>query len=316
MTSAHGAPRRLKLLWLSAWPLWVLVVFAGLAVVGWLPWVYLRAIVAAPVLLLVPGSLTLGAAFSERRRPQGAVFVCYATLLSAAWSAFASLALYVLHVLITADSTYWCLLIFSTVLSAAAEARLLFGGGTGRRAAVKPEALDPDLLDAEADEAETSVGGTGSYYAAIALVAGISLLAGGLYAYDRLPHPAPTGYTWLVWTRPPVTGDIDIGPAGIRLRFRVVHHQPNTATFRLSAAWLGSRSRPLAKPLTLSVGPDRTFRGSLFIPPLPDGCTYRIVVVLTSAGRIGPLTESQKTWSINADVHDPHKPQKKSCALA
>jgi hypothetical protein len=312
--TAHSGLRRLKLLWLSAWPLWALVMFASLAVDRLLPGGYARAIVAAPVLLLVPGSLTLGAAFSQRRRPQGTMFVCYTALLSVAWSAFASLALYVLHVLITADSTFWCLLAISTALAAVAEARLMLGRGTGRRAAVKPETLDPDLFDAEADEVETSATGKGSYYTVIALVGGISLLAGGVYAYDRLPHPAPTGYTWMAWTRPPSNGDIDISPTGTRLSFRIVHNQSNTATFKLSAAWQGGHSRPLAKPLTLSVGPNRTFRGSLFVPPLPDGCTYRIVVVLTAARQINALDGSRQTWSINADVHDPRKPQNKACA--
>ncbi len=311
---AHSALRRLKLLWLSAWPLWALVVFASLAVDRLLPEGYGRALVAAPVLLLVPGSLTLGAAFSQRRRPQGTMFVCYTALLSVVWSAFASLILYVLHVLITAETTFLCLLIISTALAAVAEARLMLGRGTGRRAAVKPETLDPDLFDAEADEVETSATGKGRYYTVIALVAGISLLAGGLYAYDRLPHPASAGYTWLAWTRPPINGDVDISPTGTRLSFRIVHHQSDTATFRLSAAWQGSRSRPLAKPLTVSVGPNQTFQGSLFVPPLPDGCIYRIVVVLTAARQSNALTGNQKTWSINADVHDPRKPQKRACA--
>jgi hypothetical protein len=311
---AHSALRRLKLLWLSAWPLWALVVFASLAVDRSVPEGYARAVVAAPVLLLVPGSLTLGAAFSQRRRPQGTVFVCYTVLLSVAWWAFGSLVLYVLHVLITADSTFWCLLIISTALAAVAEARLILGRGTGRRAAVKPETLDPDLFDAEADEVETSATGKGRYYTVIALVAGISLLAGGLYAYERLPHPASTGYTWLAWTRPPINGDIDIGPTGTTLAFRIVNHQSDTTTFQVSAAWQGRRFRPLAKPLTVRVGPDRTFRGSLFIPPLPDGCTYRVVVVLAAAQQINALTENRQTWSINADVHNPRKPLKKACA--
>jgi hypothetical protein len=311
---ARRALRRLKLLWLSAWPLWALLVFASLAVDRLLPEGYARAVVAAPVFLLVPGSLTLGAAFSQRRRPQGTAFVCYTALLSVAWSAFASLILYVLHVLITADSTFSCLFIISTALAAVAEARLILGRGTGRRAAVRPETLDPDLSDAEADEVETSATGKGRYYTVIALVAGISLLAGALYAHDHLPHPASTGYTWLAWTRPSSNGDIDISPTGARLSFRIVHHQSNTATFRLSAAWQGTRFRPLAKPLTVRVGPNRTFRGSLFIPPLPDGCTYRVVVVLTATRQNNASTEKQQTWSVNADVRDPRKPQKKACA--
>ena len=51
---------------------WTLLVFASLAVVRLLPGGYTRAAVAAPILLMVPGSLTLGAVFNQRRRPQGA----------------------------------------------------------------------------------------------------------------------------------------------------------------------------------------------------------------------------------------------------
>jgi hypothetical protein len=75
--------------------------------------------------------------------------------------------------------------------------------------------------------------------------------------------------------------------------------------------WLGSPSRPLAKTLTLNIGPDRTLHAALFVPPLPDGCTYRIEVVLTSTRQIDPLTKKPKTWSIDADVHDPSKSLKK-----
>ena len=50
-----------------------------------LPEGYARAAVAAPILLIVPGSLMLGAVFNQRRRPQGVVFVSYAALLSAVW---------------------------------------------------------------------------------------------------------------------------------------------------------------------------------------------------------------------------------------
>jgi hypothetical protein len=56
------------------------------------------------------------------------------------------------------------------------------------------------------------------------------------------------------------------------------------------------------------IGPDQTFQGALFVPPLPDGCTYRIVITLTAAQRADP-----QTWSINADVHDPGK-STKTCA--
>ena len=144
-------------------------------------------------------------------------------------------------------------------------------------------------------------------YAIAAVVAGVGLLVGGLYAYDHVPHPSPTGYTWIAWTGPPIKGDISIGSAGTELRFQIVHHQSDTTTFRLSAAWLSTPSRPMAKPVTLSIGPNQTYRSALFVPPLPNGCTYRIVVTLTAARQIDPLTKRPQTWSMNADIHDAAK---------
>ena len=92
---------------------------------------YTRAAVAAPILLMVPGSLMLGAVFSQRRRPRGLVFVSYSALLSAVSSAFVSLVLYAGGALVTAESTYWCLLAVSAVLAIVAEARLLLGPQEG-----------------------------------------------------------------------------------------------------------------------------------------------------------------------------------------
>jgi hypothetical protein len=309
MIGTRAILRWLKLFWLSAWPLWTLVAFASLALVRLLPAGYSRAAVAVPVSLLVPGSLILGALFGQRRRPQGTAFVCYAVLLSVICSVFASLALYARHFAITADSTYWCLLFVSAALAIVAEARLVLGRGTGRRAARKPETPDPDLSDAEANDVPIAAG-TG-FYALASLVAGIGLLAGGLYAYDRVPHPAPAGYTSIAWTGPQVKGAIAIGSAGTKLGFQIMHHQSDTTSFRLRAVWLGSPSRPLARPLTVSIGPNRTFRGALFVPPLPDGCTYRIVVALSAARQSDMAAETPQTWAINADVHDPNKSAKK-----
>lgn len=312
MTGTRSVLPWIKRLWLPTWPLWTLIVFASLAALRSLPGGYDRAAVAAPILLMVPGSLTLGAVFKQRDRPRGLVFVCYAALLSAIWSAFASLALYVDGELITAESTYWCLLAVSAALAIVAEARLLFGRpGRGRRAVPKPKAMNPDQSDAETDDAETPAPARwAGYYSIVAVVAGASLLAGGLYAYDHLPHPAPTGYTWMDWTGPPITGNITIGSTGTTLSFEIVHHQAGATNFKLSAAWVGSPSTPLAKPLTFSIGPDQTFRGALFIPPLPNGCTYRIAVKLTAARQIDPLTQKPQNWSINADVRDPSKSSK------
>lgn len=308
MTGMQGTLRRFKPFWLSAWPLWTLVLFASLAVVHFLPAGYSRAAAAVPVMLLVPGSLTLGALFDPRRRPQGVAFVCYAALLSVLCSVFTSLALYASHRVITANSTYWCLLIVSAVLALVAEARLVLGRGTGRRAARKPETPDPDMSGGEAEEAVIPVG-TGVHMF-VSVVAGISLLAGALYAYDHIPHPAPGGYTWMAWTGPQVKGKISIGSSGTRLGFRIMHHQSDTMTFRLRAVWLGSPPRTLAKSLTVSIGPNRVFRGAVFVPPLPDGCTYRVVVVLAATRQLHTAAKTPQTWAINADVHDPGKSAK------
>lgn len=309
--STAGYPRRLKRLWLSAWPLWTLLLFASLAAVRQLPGGYLRAAAAAPILLMVPGALTLGAVFSSRHRPQGAAFVSYAAMLSTVWAGFASLALYFGHLLITASSTYWCLLIISTALAVAAEARLLLGRGSGRRVARKFEEPDPALHDIEADDAETAgPPRAAGYYAAVAVVTGIGVLAGSLYAYDHLPRPSPVGYTWIAWTGPPVTGAVAVGSSGTRLGFKIVHRQSETTSFRLTAAWQGSSSRPLAKPRNVSIGPGKTFRAALFVPPLPNGCTYRIVVALTATRQMDPQTNRLRTWSIIANVYDPGKSRK------
>ena len=312
MTRTQKPMRTVKSSWLTSWPWWVLAVFASLAAVRWLPEGYARAAVAAPILLMAPGSLTLGAVFSALSRPRGAAFVCYAALLSAIWTVFASLALYALGMRITADSTYVCLLAVSAALATVAQARLLFERpGRGRRAVPKPETVDPDLSEAEAGSAKTREVARGSaYYGVAAVVTGAALLTGGLYAYERLPHPAPTGYTWIAWSGPRISGPVAIGSAGADLRFQIMHHQAGTTTFRLSAMWLGSPPRTLAKPLTVRIGPDKTFQGTLFVPPLPDGCTYRIVVALATAPQIDPLIKHSQTWSINANVYDPAKSSK------
>jgi hypothetical protein len=303
-----------KPLWLSTWPLCTLLVFAGLPVVRLLAVGYVRTALTMPILFLVPGSLTLGAIFSQRRRPRGLIFACYSVLLGVVWSGLASLALYADGILIRASSTYWCLLTVSGALAIVAEARLLLDRpGKGRRVARKPETPDPDQSDDEIQDATMPAAARGAgFYSAIAVVVGVSLLGGGLYAHDHLPHPAPVGYTWMAWTNPPANGEVAIAAAGTELGFQIVHHQPETASFRLIAEWLGNSSRPMAEPLTVSVGSNKTFRGSLFVPPLPNGCTYRIAVSLTALGKVDPLTGKPQTWTINTDVHDPAK-SSRSC---
>jgi hypothetical protein len=307
VTPIYNLLRKAKHLWMTLWPLWTLLAFSGLAAVRSLPVGYVRAALAVPILLLAPGSLTFGAAFSQHARPRGLPYLCYAGLLGAIWSVFASLVLYALGYLITADTTYFALLIASTALAIAAGARLLLSRpGRGRRVAPKPEISATDLSAAEIHDAKSPTrAAQGAAFSAVgAVIAGVGLLSGGLYAYDRLPHPAPVGYTWMAWAGPPVEGAIAVGSSGTNIHFQITHHQAVGAKFRLSAAWLGSPSKPLAKPLTLNIGPDKTFGDTLFIPPLPNGCTYRIVITLTA------LTKRPQSWTINADVHDPGKSTK------
>jgi hypothetical protein len=310
VTEPDNVPSRLALVWLAAWPLWSLAIFAGLALVRLLPAGYPRAVAAVPILLLVPGSVTLGALFHPQRRPRGITFACYATLLGAVWTAFASLLLYLQGVLITAGSTYLCLLIICAVLALAAQARLVLGSpGRGRRAAREPAAADS--FYAERNDAQAPVSRGAGLYCAAAVVAGVCLLGGGLYAYDHHPQPAAAGYTMLDWAGLPPTGNVTISAAGARLGFQIVRHGPGTGTYLLSAAWLGSPPRPLAAPVTVRVGSGRTYRGALFVPSPPDGCIYRIEMTLTAARQSDPLTRQPQSWSLDADVRDPSKPSKK-----
>jgi hypothetical protein len=271
--------------------------------------------VAAPILLIVPGSLTLQAALGRRWRPQGVNFTCGAALLSVLWSAFASLALYILHVLITAYSTYLCLLAICTVLAIMAQTRLLLDRpDTGHRAASRAEAADlnesnasvmansSDLWDTQTEDVDPPSVLTRAAYAVAAVVVGGSLLTGGALAYTHVSHPATTGYTQIAWTGSSITGDITVGSSGAKLPFEIVHQQSDTTVFRLSAAWMGASTEPLAPPVTLRIGPRKTVHGVLTIPAPPGGCIYHIVVTLAAPGLIDPLTKRLQTWSINIDV--------------
>src|SRR5260370_11309998 len=144
MSTMQASLERLKPLWLSAWPLLALVVFASLAGTRWLPGGYARAAVAAPI-LMVPGYLTLGAIFGHDSRPRGSAFICYSALLSVIWLGFSSLALYLLIGRITADDMYWSLLVICAVLATVAQARLELGrSATSSRATGGGESLNPD----------------------------------------------------------------------------------------------------------------------------------------------------------------------------
>lgn len=275
----------------------------GAAVARWLPSGYPRAVVAAPILLMVPGSLTLGAVFGPGGRPRGAAFICYSALLSVIWFGFASLALYVLGLPLTADDMYWSLLMICAALAIVAQVRLGLVRATVRFRATGG-AGSPSLGPAGRRPRAAPM------YALVAVAAGLSLLAGGVYLQAQLPHPAPVGYTWMAWEHPQGTGQFTVGPVGAKLPFKIVHQQAGRTTFRLSAAWQGRPSAALAKPLVLRLGPNQTFHAALFVPPLPSGCAGRVVITLTATSELDPFTRRPQTWSINAGVHGQGKPRK------
>jgi hypothetical protein len=296
--------------WRTAWPSWLLAAFAAVAAIRLLPGGYARAALAAPILLLVPGAVTLGVLFGGDRRPRGATLACCAGLLSVLWAVFCSLALYALTVRITAVSTYWALLAVTAVLAAVAQTRMLLARQpAGRQAAGASGLAGAETGIGYREPAATARRGSWGWVA-VAVVVGTALLTGATYVQARLPRPAPTGYTWLAWTGPQIDGVSTVGTHGTRLPFKIVHREPGTGTFQLRAEWLTAPAQLLAMPITLRIGPGRTYRGALFVPPLPAGCTYRLVVTLTAVGHVDPLTLHPQTWSINADVRERGRPVK------
>jgi len=303
MSAVQALMQKLKPLWLSDWPGLVLLLFASTAVLGWMPGGYGRAVLAVPILLMVPGSLTVGAVFGMDGRPGGAAFICYSALLSVIWFGFASLLLYLLGVPITNDDMYWSLLVICAALAVIAQARMGPGPSTASsRAGGSRESLDPDPPGPRALAAP--------FYAIVAVVAGLSLLAGGVYMQAHLSRPAPAGYTWLAWEHPKGTAEFTTGSAGTKLPFKIVHRQAGSSSFRLSAAWQGSPPGSLAKPMALRLGPNQTFNAALFVPPLPRGCTYRVVITLTATRQLDPFTRRPQNWSINAWVYGQGKLRK------
>src|SRR5579862_4155016 len=87
--------------WRKFLPSLMLVIFVALALVRTMPGGYGRGAIAIPIAVLVPGALTL-MVLVGRRRIDSVAFSVLAALLGVLWSAFASLMLYVAHVLITA----------------------------------------------------------------------------------------------------------------------------------------------------------------------------------------------------------------------
>lgn len=281
--------RKLRGLWQRTWPCLLAVIFALLALVRDMPPGWGRAVIALPTAILVPGALTLGALMG-RRRIDGIAFGFLSALLGVLWLAFASLILFVAHVLITAGSTFGCLLAVCTLLAIAAQLRIF-----ARDRPIKAESENiPASLLAGSESSNVKV----LAYNLAAVAGGIALLVGGTYSYMHGSRPEPSDYTWIAWSGPPVTGIISVGPSGTSLPFTIEYHAATSGEYQLAATW-GSSTDPhsLAKPVSLQLRPESTMNGRLSIPDPPGGCTYRIVVTLTQLHGA-----AHRSWSINADV--------------
>jgi hypothetical protein len=305
-SSRSGPALRSRLSWPAAWPCYLFLAFAALALAAVVPGGPPRAIVAAPILLGVPGALTLGAV-QARSSVDIVAFGGLAAVVSALWLAFAALLLTAVQIRITAGSAYACLLLACAVLAIVAQLRIHRGcrettaRERGSPAAVRPLAgasprAATDVLSPPDEHSGSPA--RGARYALVAVVAGAALLAGAAYAYARAPHPAPDGYTWLAWTGQRTAGVITVGPGGRTLSFQIGHQRPGTAEFRLVAGWTGGgKQHALAPPRIVRLGAGQTIQASLAIPRPPGACAYRVVVTLTELGGA-----HRQTWSINADV--------------
>jgi hypothetical protein len=282
----RGSRRRYR--WPDAWPCYLLAAFAALALTAAVPGGPARAVLAVPVVVGVPGALTLGAA-QARRSVDATAFGALAVMLSALWLAFATLILAALKVRINGVSVYVCLLLVCCALTAAAQWQMR------RRAARESAALPaPEPADALSvpDEAGASAS-RGARHAVAGVLAGVALLAGGVVAYTSAPHQEPAGYTWLAWSGAKPNGVVEVGARGISLPFEITRQAPGATEYRLTASWTGDgRAHALAPPRTLRVGGDRIVRGTLSVPQPPGGCAYRVVVTLTELGTARPQSRS------------------------
>lgn len=279
--------------WPDAWPWCLLAAFAALALTALVPGGPARAIVAVPVLLGVPGALTLGAA-QARRTVDPTAFGALSVVLSALWLAFAALILTVFAVRVSGVSVYVCLLLVCCALAATAQRRLR--SRVAGADAVLPAREPADVLSVP-DEAGASPR-RGAWYAVGGVLAGVALLGGGALAYTSAPHPAPAGYTWLAWSAHRADTVVEVGADGTNLPFEVTRQQPGTAEYRLTATWTGGgRANSLAAPRTLRIVGMRTVTASLSLPRPAGACAYRVVVTLTELG-----TPHPQSWSINTSV--------------
>jgi len=115
-----------------------------------------------------------------------------------------------------------------------------------------------------------------------------SLLAVGIGAaavtwYDRLPRPAPPGYTSFAlagWAAK-VTGPVSVPAQGLDVPLRIERHDRGSTGYQVT---VDVADRPTGT--TVTVGP--TVRDvSVRVPQPPDGCLYRVVLRLRPVAATG-----------------------------
>ncbi len=115
--------------------------------------------------------------------------------------------------------------------------------------------------------------------AGIASVLAIGVGVAAVTWYDRLPRPAPPGYTSVAlagWAAK-VTGPVSVPAQGLDVPLRIERRDSRPGDFQLTVD-VGDRPAGPAVPVARlgAAGRDVTVR----VPPPPDGCLYRVVLRL------------------------------------
>jgi hypothetical protein len=123
--------------------------------------------------------------------------------------------------------------------------------------------------------------------AAVAVPGALAVLVGGgaVVAYQRLPRPAPPGYTsvalngWAADIRRPVT----FPARGLQVPIRVSSMGEPASTVPLRV-WVGDRAAGAARPMPIAANSTRSVQ--VYVPAPPDGCLHRIEISMGPASTV------------------------------
>jgi hypothetical protein len=123
--------------------------------------------------------------------------------------------------------------------------------------------------------------------AAVAIPAVLALVVGGAatWAYVRMPHPPPPGYTSLAlagWAAA-IDRPVDIPAAGLSVPVRVSSAGEPAAVAPLRV-WIGDR--PAGPDRRLEIAAETTSTVDVHVPAPPDGCPHRIEISLGPASTV------------------------------